>query len=506
MRFSPKALAITLAVVALAALWVLVAPYYSTALVWFLRSMATFLVPLAAVIVLTAALRALAERTDGAGLRTAAWVVGIGGLVGCLVWVAFAAPYQRTREYAESIEVVSDAPPEFSERAPYPVAQAQARSNLGAYPGEIGRTGYLSDEELFTTAVVRRGLFAGYEATLQQSVPFQGRGEGEACEFAEAADARVGGMLWANLAREINQERRWVRFSEDDVYSFCDGDTPKVVVPLTRQTGLFAVTLRPAGVAVYDGSTGDLSFAAEADVPGPSYPITLAERQRASSSAMDGFGAWIAGRAGWEPSDEEVTSGNNSEFGLLTTDGPAWVTPMTRRGSATSISAISTVPSRLEDGGLATVTVHELEEAWVSPSAIEQRIQADYRDIPNWQNLVVMEIAPTSGETWSASIGNEQNILYRVQGRGDLMGDEATCLYRADGSEIRCGSLADSDGRGVGTQYGEDGEPLDPAEAPADPAEGPGDPSGDLEELSDEELRGLLDAVAEELGSRLEDD
>ncbi|MFE3460712.1 hypothetical protein ACFXKD_24495 [Nocardiopsis aegyptia] len=506
MRFSPKVLVVTLAVVALTALWVLVAPYYSTGLVWFLRSTAHFFLPLLVVIALTVALWAAAERTDRDGPRRAGWFVLVGGVVGCLVWVAFVAPYQRTQEYARSIEVVSDAPPEFSERAPYSVAQAQARSNLGSYPGEIGRTGYLSDEEVFTTPVIRRGLFAGYEATLEQSVPFQGRAEGEACEFEDAAGARAGGSLWANLARQINQERRWVRFSEDDVYSYCDGDTPKVVVPLTRQTGLFVVTLRPAGAAVYDGSTGELSFSAEPDVPGPSYPITLAERQRAASGAMDGFRAWIAGRAGWEPSDEEVTSGNNSEFGLMTADGPAWVTPMTRRGAATSISAISTVTSRLEGGGLATVTVHELAEAWVSPSAIEQRIQADYRDIPNWQNLSVMEIAPTSGETWSASIGNEQNILYRVQGRGDLLGDEATCLYRADGSEIRCGSLADSDGRGVGGQYGEDGDPLDPSEAPADPSEAPLDPSVDLDELSDEELRELLDAVSDEVGSRLEED
>lgn len=478
--------------------WVWLAPYYSTLLAWLLRTMAPFLLPLAAVLGAAALLGWGARRLGSPLLRTGAWSVVVLGGIGCLVWITFVAPYLRDQVYVQSVEVTDEAPPEFAERAPYQVATAQSRSNLGQYPGETGRTTYLPDQEVFSTMVDRRGMFTGYEATLEQDVPFQGRGQGSACEFDRArADARIGGSLSANLGRQIARERRWVNFSADDAYGYCDGNTPKVVVPLRQQTGWLVVTQRPAGVAVYDGSTGEISFESGEGLPGPSYPITFAERQRKATNALGTYGDWFANRVGWEPSDEAVTSGNSSEFALMSDEGPLWVTPLTRRGSATSISAISTVSAQHgPDSGLATLTVHELEVPWVSPSAVEQRIQADYQDIPNWQNLQVMEIAPTSGKSWAASIGNRQNIMYRVRGQGDLMGDQATCLHRADGTEIRCGTLADSDGHGIGTQYGSDGE---------DGADGGAavPPPGELGGLTDDELAALLDEVNDEVGRRL---
>jgi len=101
-----------------------------------------------------------------------------------------------------------------------------------------------------------------------------------------------------------------------------------------------------------------------------------------------------------------------------------------------------------------------------------------------------MEVAPINGREWVATIGNDQNVLYRVHGTGDLSGDTPTCLHRADGTRIRCGTLADSGTTGVGTQYG------------------PGAPGartvpGDLSTLSDAELAELQRRVAEETARRL---
>jgi len=78
--------------------------------------------------------------------------------------------------------------------------------------------------------------------------------------------------------------------------------------------------------------------------------------------------------------------------------------------------------------------------------AIGQRIRGDYQDIPNWQNLRVFEISPVSGDRCVATTGNDQNVFYRVEGTGDLRGEESTCLYRADGTRIRCGTVVTGTG------------------------------------------------------------
>ena len=79
-------------------------------------------------------------------------------------------------------------------------------------------------------------------------------------------------------------------------------------------------------------------------------------------------------------------------------------------------------------------------------TAIGQRIRGDYQDIPNWQNLRVFEISPVSGDRCVATTGNDQNVFYRVEGTGDLRGEESTCLYRADGTRIRCGTVVTGTG------------------------------------------------------------
>ncbi|MEV7225604.1 hypothetical protein AB0M79_01090 [Polymorphospora sp. NPDC051019] len=208
---------------------------------------------------------------------------------------------------------------------------------------------------------------------------------------------------------------------------------------------------------------------------------------------MGSFADWFLGRVGWRVPDDHANAGNDSEFTLATVADrrPVYVTPMTGRGSATAISVVSVVPARHSGPGLAPVTVHRLDPVWVSPGAIVDRIKADYQDIPNWVNINVYEVVPTGGDGWAATLGTGQNILYRASGSGDLSGERATCLQRADGSEIRCGSAADRDGRGPGGAYGDAGAP------------GGGVPSGDLGGLTDAELADLHRRVADEVACRL---
>jgi len=65
----------------------------------------------------------------------------------------------------------------------------------------------------------------------------------------------------------------------------------------------------------------------------------------------------------------------------------------------------------------------------------------------------------------------------------------STCLYRADGTRIRCGAVVNRNGFGIGVQIGGSGA-------------APGAP-GDLAGLSDAELSELLWRAGDEVARRL---
>lgn len=104
--------------------------------------------------------------------------------------------------------------------------------------------------------------------------------------------------------------------------------------------------------------------------------------------------------------------------------------------------AVSTVPTRHQGGGLAPMTVHRLTPTWSSPKALVELVKAEYRDVCCYNEDRVFEVVPTGGSTWTATVGSEQNIRYRVEGRGQVAGREATCLKTADGTLIRCAFAA----------------------------------------------------------------
>ncbi|HEX5595511.1 MAG TPA: hypothetical protein VFX61_05730 [Micromonosporaceae bacterium] len=489
------ALAVVVLAVVLAILGA-VAPYYTTIVVWELRAMLPALAAIGLAVAVTGASfvagAALSGRSNIPVIALTTLGLLIGGTLG-FFWAAHTY-YSQDRTYAASIEIVTRALPGLAGRAPYQVGVAQARPNLGDTTGDISDTTYLPDLDRYATLVNRRGIFSGYEVAFTQQIPLQGRGSADQkCHFdTSRATDRVGGLFSHNLGREISSRKRWVRFSDSDVYAYCDQDTPMVVVPLKRQVGVWVVTEKPAGVAVYNGKTGALTFTTDTrDLPGPSYPLSLAAEQREATAGLGSFWDWLAGRAGWRTPDDATNSGNDSEFALASDGQPMYVTPLTGRGSATAISVVTVVPARHSGTQLAPLTVHKLDPVWVSPQAIVDRIKADYQDIPNWQTINVYEVVPTGGNSWVATLGTGQNILYRAAGTGDLKGEKPTCLQRADGSVYRCGTLAGVDGRGVGTQYGSDGEPGSPP------------PTGDLRGLTDEQLTELQRRVADEIACRL---
>lgn len=322
------------------------ASYYTTIAVWELRKLfAWFALPLLAAAATAVAalvvgwLRRRAGHGAGAGNAAVALgclgaVVGLGLTIGWLVY----GSYLQDRAYMATAQVVTEPVPALAARVPYVAGKAQAAPHLGDVTGEISDITYLPDSDRFATLVERRGWLAGYEVGLVQDVPLGGESRSqERCPFdVSEADARISGWFTHNLGRKISAEKRWVRFEADDAYVTCSQGTPVVVVPLKRQTGILVVTERPAGVALYDGRTGKLTVTTDTSaVPGPSYPISLAARQREGTAAVGGFSDWWFERSGWDASEDGANEGNESEFTMryaAEAGRSAYVTPLTPQG------------------------------------------------------------------------------------------------------------------------------------------------------------------------------
>ncbi|MGW6708967.1 hypothetical protein ACWGDE_29320 [Streptomyces sp. NPDC054956] len=500
--------------VVLAGLFLWYASYFTTIVVWELRKIFSWLAaPLlwAGIVtvlwLLVKRLRgkrrdAVAGRGGGGGGGAAAfgWLCAVLGLGVAVWWLVYGA-YLQDREYMHDVRIVTEAVPELSARAPYVVGKAQAAPHLGDVTGEISDITYLPDSDRFATLVERRGWLSGYEVGLVQDIPLGGNSRTQQrCSFdVDVADARIGGWFSHNLGRKISAKKRWLRFEPGDAYVTCSGETPIVVVPLKRQTGTWVVTERPAGLALYDGRTGKLTITADtAAVPGPSYPLSLAARQREGTAAVGSFADWWFERSGWDESEDGANQGNESEFTLQYGDASgrsAYVTPLTPQGSASSVVAVSTVPTRHQGGKLAPMTVHRLSPTWSSPKALVALIKAEYRDVCCYNDDRVFEVVPTGGSTWTATVGSEQNIRYRVEGRGQVDGREATCLKAADGALIRCAYAAPGSPEERELQRREQEKQKQKPETPTAP--------GDLGAYTPDQLADLQRRVSEELIRRL---
>lgn len=483
------------AALALFGLSVLVAPYYTTQFWWFIRESLFVWMPLLIVVVLGFVAAAVfsenAAASTGLGMLTAAAVIGM-----FVFWGVHG--YLEDQTYVPSIQATTQPVSGLATRSPFNVAEKQASADLGDTVGDIQTTMYLPDQRRFTTLIAQKGAISGYTTLLTQDIGDTGRNGHELCGFTPAASRRFGGLFTSSLARYINEHERFVNWDDGDVYGYCDHGHPVVVTPLKQQSGVFVVTERPAGLAVYHGDTGGLDIVTDpaqiAKIPGPTYPLSLAAAQRESTQAMNGFGNYFWNRSGWELPDDlnEINSDNIGEYVLADNTGaPAYVTLLTPRGGNTSVAAISTTPARLGAvGELAPLTVHRTH--WLSPQSIEQRIRANFGPVFTAQpGATVAELAPTSETDWVATIGLPQNMLYRVRGRGDLSTD--LCLYGLDGQRLQCGPMTNINGYGSGVAIGQ---------SPSAPT-AQGAPAGsDLHGLSTPQLVDLLNRASGELASR----
>ena len=489
---------LTIVVVAVILFFILlaIAPYYTTQIWWTIRESLSFWIPVAIIAIFGVLAASLPRRNSTAALGFG--LLAAASLVGTIVfWCAHG--YLEQQSYAQSVHVTSDPVPALAVRSPYNVAEKQVSADLGDVVGDINTTMYLPDQERFTTLVAQKGALSGYSTLLIQDIGTAGRNGHELCGFSPAAGRRFGGLFASSLERYINEHQRFVNWDSGDVYGYCDHGHPVVVTPLKQQSGVFVVTEKPAGVALYHGDTGTLDIVTDpaqlARIPGPTYPLSIAADQRDSVKAMSGYANYFWNRSGWElPGDlSEINSDNIGEYVLADADthAPQYVTLVTPRGGNTSIAAIATTPARLTAvGQWAPITFHHTH--WLSPQAIEQRIRTNFGAVFTLQpGATIAELAPVDENTWVATIGLPQNMLYRVRGRGDLTGD--LCLFQLDGTQISCGQMANTNGLGAGAAV---------QQLPGSPGVAPVPAASDLRQLSKPQLIDLIQRATAELGSR----
>lgn len=430
--------------------------------------------------------------------KTGKWiapiVIAVLGLAGLIGYDA-ARSYASDLQYASTVEDSTEAMPALKERAPYVVAERQASSNLAGINGQISGTDYLADTNHYSTLVDRKGVGnPGYAAIINQTIQLTGQATGKPCLFDEQRAAqRMDGWFGNSLTRAIAAKDSLLIAAKDDAWGYCDGDTPKVVVPVTKLNGWINPVHVPAGVAIYDGKTGSVEIRDEVkagDLPGPVIGLSYVERVNASLATRDGdWWSMVNGQSGI--SDElkdsnDPNKDNASAFSLALKDQPGsvYASPFTSRASSRSIEHVALLESGNVTAGLSpSVSLYQLEKPRQSNSATADKLKADYSTVAWSTGLAVQEIIPVSHDTWAASIGLNQNVVYRV-----LVKDDGSSCLMQDGKTLRC---VDAGGQPVGSAAGAEGDGSAPAV------------TGEIGALSNEDLVKLQSAVTAEVLKRL---
>lgn len=429
-----------------------------------------------------------------------AFVVAVGLILGVIFSIP--AEYNTKRGYYEaSTQTFSGTvTPSYEERAPFEVASLTSDKNLMDITGNSQITKSLPDEGKsgeWNTLVVERGWFKGYEVVQNLNVPLFGTAQNnnvEFCEFSDNAKLRNGGAVPSNnLSRAIYHETPMtVDFDSEDLYSYCnEDDEPVVVVPLKKITGFLYARWVPYGVAVYNGKSGELKIVRDSDdiseIPGPTYPLSLAKTQRESLIANGSWTEMVI-----EQVSGYVEASENTEVALRRTDnkGSDYVTALMPRGSSTSIIATSSVTATgMTPGEYNELVVNLLPAKNVRPanSTLIDDLKTRYSYMPDMANdtIKVFEITAGKDGGWVMSLGRDQSVNYRayVSSSGDKVE-----LYDRNGNLMAEGSRSKEQDN-EGTETG--------SSAPSINFDGE-----NLSELSSEELNELGKAIMDEMAKR----
>lgn len=405
-------------------------------------------------------------------------------------------PYFRALQYLDTVEVetVEQTDISFRERAPYDVAVVMSDRNMGNSTGTA--TNYVKslpaegEHGMYSTSITRREMFSGYEGTQFVEIPLYGQAEPDkvqVCKWSEEANLRFNGAVPSNnLTRAIyHKTPASVKVEEEDAVAICEDGKPVLYAPLKKLSGFpFPIDV-PAGVAIYDGETGELTIEENYEGNIPVYPASIAEKQRLSTHASeDWIDFYFTKREGWDDTSEDEgdpNGANRAEFNLASEDAKTTykVTPLTPRGVSKNITAIGTVEANtVESGKLSTYHVSQYKdgEERSANSTVADTIVANNLDGYRADKLEVFEVVPSLDGTWRATIGRNQSINYRavIEVNGDVT------LYDAHGNVVSSDNA----------QTNPESDTLELGKS--------------IDTMSTDELRDAMDMILDEISQRLE--
>lgn len=422
-----------------------------------------------------------AGRPRRAGAAALAGVVALAG-----AGYAFAAhPYVVAKTYTVGT-ITEGSVTSFADRAPWIVANNYAQRDQGDVIGDREDVHYVPAAQdaqatagdgtgqgtsRYTVLVKERGVLGsgGYEAVQTLTMPTTGTIPASASSFCEVPE-QMGRRLdtvwpWYSLGWTIHARAPFAHWDQGDIYGYCDGDSPVVVVPLYRYDGFWNVTKVPNGAAVYtpEGlevlSAGEL---VEANLAGPTYPRSIATVQREAINAGGSITQWWGSKYGYDLTDsdaEDANAGNPSEFTMVSAgDGAmSYVSPLTPRGSSQSITALSLVPAVQDGQGRAPLTVNAATDLPATSTLVtaikESSVQGDNAWTTRWSaGMSVYEILPAKDGHWVASIGQGQAVSYRA----DISPEGQVTVVNAETGQSSGGAVESTESVTV-----DGGKPLD---------------------------------------------
>ena len=382
-------------------------------------------------------------------------VILVALLVAGLIGGGMLMSYNSSSELATSIVDTSESRSGYEQRMSLPQAKRSLNRALEGTVGSISVPTYI-DGEWCALLAMKQSLFRN-EIVRVECVAEDG--SARLADFNTPAPAAADGIIRTSAQIAASRATDGAFPDYEGVYAYIDenGD-PFVVYPLlTKDFGFYKAVTVPAGVVRYDTNGKDEYFeTVEAgEIPGPVFPISIAEDLREKINSRHGFMAHLQNkRTTLAVEGTEATgpnSSNNAEFTLKTEDGRlVYSTPMTPLGASdNTIGFIEFYADEVTRGELPEVRFHRLPkgESEVGPRAAQERIGTLYDADIDWQSSKLTEITPTAVGQYVTTViaGQQSNYLITIEGQlTERNNVNEICVYRSSntgnvgGDPIRC--------------------------------------------------------------------
>lgn len=286
---------------------------------------------------------------------------------------------------------------------------------------------------------------SGREQALSGVAEWHDDGTDTDCLFTGqyAIDHALGGD-WSNSLRSHFAETfPTLRWQRSDVWGYCRGTEPIVVMPVTKVMRYHDRTVVvPAGVVTVRGDQGKTVLkhitrvvegkAEGLTLPGPVYPASIAKTQREEYQ-------WAAGRGnknrvgfGYEPTSADVQGSNVSEYLLRNaeTGRIEHVTPVTLRNSTSElfvayavISADSVDANELNTMNMYVLAEDDIRRVNIDALAAKAKKWISIND-PGFVSGggELREFTPVSGDSWRAygEINNYVSYYLDISASGEF--------------------------------------------------------------------------------------